>query len=58
MFFIPVPHMFIIKNEHVASRFYKTDMDSLVSISLYFFERIWRLIDQLLGAINETASVP
>ena len=58
MFFIPVPHMFIIKNEHFASRFYKTDMDSLVSISLYFFERIWRLIDQLLGAINETASVP
>ena len=58
MFFISVPHMFIIKNEHVASRLYKTDMDSLVSISLYFFERIWRLIDQLLGAINETASVP
>ena len=59
--------MFIIKNQHVASRFWLTDMDSLVSISLYFF---WKNIDidsfsipeaptnRILGAINETDSVP
>ena len=33
--FPPVPHIFIKKNQHVASRFCITDMDSLVSISLY-----------------------
>ena len=30
--FPPVPHIFIKKNQHVASRFCITDMDSLVSI--------------------------
>ena len=31
--------MFIIKKQHIASKFYATDMDRLIFISLYFFER-------------------
>ena len=41
--FIPIPHIFIIKNQHVASWFRITDMGNLVSISLYFFQRMQKL---------------
>ena len=62
-----MPHIFIIKNQHVESRFCITDMDSLVSISLYLslkeyrdwkFFISWGTNDQILGAIDEIDSVP